>query len=235
MSKVCAKCRESKALCDFPKDKKRKDGLHPYCRVCVCAASKAYYNTHLDAARAKRKEYDATHGAEKNARTAAWRKANPERYAEVRKKQREARYEEVRAQEKARRAANPERYREVARLAYIRNIDAERARGKRYSAENPAKCAARVSRRRAALKRATPGWEKELTSLVEQEAFLLSAMRQAATGIRWHVDHGVPLSGKQVTGLHVWNNFRVIPARLNQRKYNSFDENLLGPTMGATA
>ena len=38
--KVCADCREAKALDQFGKDKRRKDGLNVYCRACVRARSR---------------------------------------------------------------------------------------------------------------------------------------------------------------------------------------------------
>ena len=40
------------------------------------------------------------------------------------------------------------------------------------------------------------------------------------TGIEWHVDHIIPLKGDVVCGLHVWNNFAVIPKVDNLRKGN---------------
>lgn len=47
------------------------------------------------------------------------------------------------------------------------------------------------------------------------------------TGIKHEVDHIVPLNGVKVKGLHVAENLRVIPAKLNRKKSNHFDEALL--------
>lgn len=44
-----------------------------------------------------------------------------------------------------------------------------------------------------------------------------------STGIQHHVDHIVPLLGRRVSGLHVAENLRVIPAIDNLRKGNHHD------------
>jgi 5-methylcytosine-specific restriction endonuclease McrA len=105
-------------------------------------------------------------------------------------------------------AANPEKFR--------RRSSEEQKR--RYAAD-PSKFAAKGAARRALV--ATPAWAKdEFNDFVVGEMYSLARQRTKATGIKWVVDHIVPLQSKLVCGLHWWKNLRVIPDSLNKSKGN---------------
>jgi hypothetical protein len=44
------------------------------------------------------------------------------------------------------------------------------------------------------------------------------------TGIPHHVDHVIPLKGRNVCGLHIETNLQVLPALENMKKRNKFEE-----------
>lgn len=53
--------------------------------------------------------------------------------------------------------------------------------------------------------------------------YSLAQMRSKYSGEDYHVDHIIPLRGKTVSGLHVYDNLRVIPAIVNLSKGNKYD------------
>lgn len=162
------------------------------------------------------------------ARSAAYRAANPERArAAVRKWHSDPATAERREEY---RKTYAETYRE-RRNARQRELHADPGRkakrsadSKRWRTENPDKHAAKEGKRRAAKLRRTPGWLTDEQLWMLQEAYAIAARRSSATGIEWSVDHIVPLQGRNVSGLHVPWNVRVIPARCNSSKGNKFTE-----------
>lgn len=126
--------------------------------------------------------------------------------------------------------------RETSRAYYLKNKEKIKAASRIRSVEKPdeirfATAAWRErnrervreyqSRRRAAKRNAVPAWFGEWDEFVIQEAYMLARDRELDSGIKWNVDHMIPLQAKKATGLHCASNIQVIPERLNLMKRNS--------------
>ena len=81
----------------------------------------------------------------------------------------------------------------------------------------------RLSRhnRRIVEKRSRPVWNNEFYM---REAFELAILREDILGIKYHVDHIIPLRSKICSGLHAHTNLAVVPGILNIRKQCSMLE-----------
>lgn len=102
--------------------------------------------------------------------------------------------------------------------------DEARAYNKQYKLLNRSKVASRDAKRRAAKLKATPTWLTE-QHFAEIEAVYAHARDcRLVTGEPYHVDHIVPLQGRNVCGLHVPWNLQVLPAEVNVRKNNRYEE-----------
>lgn len=76
-------------------------------------------------------------------------------------------------------------------------------------------------KRQMTIKQATPNWLSELDDLFIKEIYHLAVLRSELLGIDYHVDHIIPLHGKNVCGLHLPNNLQLLPASENIKKNNS--------------
>jgi hypothetical protein len=70
----------------------------------------------------------------------------------------------------------------------------------------------------------TPKWMSEDDFWMIKEIYELAALRTKMLGFLWHVDHIIPIRGKNVSGLHVPLNLQVIPWIDNVKKSNKFSE-----------
>jgi hypothetical protein len=75
--------------------------------------------------------------------------------------------------------------------------------------------------------RAVPKWLTEDEYQQIKDFYEIARMFKLFTGQDYHVDHIVPLQGKNVCGLHVPWNLQVIPARENLSKSNKLQEEIL--------
>lgn len=87
---------------------------------------------------------------------------------------------------------------------------------KGYSAE--------ASRRRQASKmQRTPRWLTEDDLRVMRGQYEMASLMSRLVGVPYSVDHVLPLQGREISGLHVPSNLRVIRASLNSAKGNRTD------------
>jgi len=102
---------------------------------------------------------------------------------------------------------------------YLANKDTVAQTVTAYRLSRPGYGASLRAKRRACEIRATPLWANaDAIAAIYEAAALISS----ETGIRHHVDHIVPLQGKNVCGLHCEANLRVIPAKDNISKSNKW-------------
>lgn len=97
----------------------------------------------------------------------------------------------------------------------LANPEKVKAKTKRWNANNPDKLAANVRMRQASQANRTPFWLSDDDKWMMREAYHLARLRSDLTGIKWHVDHILPLRGNDVSGLHTPSNLQVIPAKFN--------------------
>lgn len=94
------------------------------------------------------------------------------------------------------------------------------ANRKVYRSKNKDKHCAHENSRRATKLNAQPKWLTKEQLLEIQSIYKKAKDLEAETGIKYHVDHIVPLRGKNVCGLHTPWNLQVITAEENLSKSN---------------
>lgn len=146
-----------------------------------------------------------------------WIADNPEKVREKYRKWAKANPERVREGERRWVKANPEKKREGDRRWRAENAAKERERKRKWSAANRDKHNAVQATRRARKSNATPPW---VNMAAIKSIYAKCARVSAETGIEHHVDHIVPLKGRNVCGLHVETNLQVLTASENISKGN---------------
>lgn len=103
-----------------------------------------------------------------------------------------------------------------------KNADKVKETAKAYAKEHKAERAAAQTKRKANQQQRTPTWLTEDDFIRIKCFYQVAAMRNRESDTQWHVDHIVPMNGKQVCGLHVPWNLQVITATENLRKHNIY-------------
>jgi len=103
-----------------------------------------------------------------------------------------------------------------------KNLDKCHNLTKEWKQKNKSKVTSSNGKRRANLRNAVPKWLNEDDFWMIEQAYELAQLRSKVFGFKWHVDHVIPLKGKNVCGLHTPYNLQVIPAKENLKKRNFF-------------
>jgi hypothetical protein len=98
-----------------------------------------------------------------------------------------------------------------------------KARSSAWKKANPGRTVAQTTMRKKYVRVRTPAWLTDIDHERIQNEYKLSAILKQLTGQEWHVDHVIPLVGKNVSGLHVPGNLRVMLGKDNLSKANRFE------------
>jgi hypothetical protein len=119
-----------------------------------------------------------------------------------------------------------------SRKKYKENIEKEQERSRQYRKNNPwysrrykqnnrDKVNANHARRKASKLQRTPAWAD--LEKIKSYYTLAKYFEFITLGIKYHVDHIVPLQGKNVCGLHVPDNLQVLRFDHNCSKNNQWN------------
>lgn len=117
----------------------------------------------------------------------------------------------------------PERREAYIQQYLMRNREKRREDTKRWRLLNSDKHASKQKKREAAKINRTPSWLSKTQNNQIDEMYWLAADLKAISGQKYHVDHIVPLQGKNISGLHVPWNLQILPADMNCKKSNTFE------------
>jgi len=180
------------------------------CKKCVSEYNRNYRAANKQRIAALKKAWVENHKDYKAAQDKIYALANPEARKAAKNKWKKA---------------NPELNR-LAKSKYEKNnIEKIKAAKKLWQNNNSAKRQAICIKRRAAKINRTPKWLTDIDYQRIENEYRLAALQTKLTGEPWHVDHIIPLQGKMVSGLHVPNNLKAIPAKDNMVKSNKFEVN----------
>ncbi|RKY42334.1 MAG: hypothetical protein DRP85_03345 [Candidatus Makaraimicrobium thalassicum] len=122
---------------------------------------------------------------------------------------------------------NAERTKEIIEKCQIEKAGSPAAYRHEAYLKNPASFQKANIKRRRSVIQAMPPWydEDEVNKL-----YIACRLVSQVTGVLHHVDHIIPLNGKNVCGFHVHTNMRIITAAENLAKGNKLVDDIVSST-----
>jgi hypothetical protein len=153
-------------------------------------------------------------------KTKEWKLKNPERVKSVESLWRQVNADYIREARREYLERNRDKILETYRVWRAKNCGQLKNKYAAWKKKNPAINRFHSNAYRAAKLKAKPNWANDFYI---SEAYDLSLLRSSVTGVKWVVDHIVPLKNKRVCGLHVEHNLQVITAKHNSSKSNRYE------------
>lgn len=159
-----------------------------------------------------RKQWHLDNHEKENKANREWKEKNKKKY-----KASQQAYKPIAQQkDKARYERNKESILTNLKLDYHTNKEKYKTKSKLYRQKNLNKILARNRKRKELLRQRMPKWLTN-NQIKQIESFYLNRPQG------FHVDHIIPLRGKNVSGLHVSWNLQYLPAEENIRKGNKYE------------
>lgn len=193
------------------------------------AYNKAWHEANKERVKERKKAYYEANKEHVKTHNKAWYEANKEKRKAYNKAFREANKEHVKTYNKAYYEANKENRKAYSKAWNETNKEHVKTYRKAYNETNKDWKAAHNAKRRASRLERTPPWLTEQHLKEMEGVYKLRQRLTEETGVVYHVDHIIPLQGKDISGLHVPWNLEVIPAEYNFSKCNSYEEERIVP------
>lgn len=188
--KMCSKCFKERSFDSYSKHKKSVDGLRQSCKLCD-------------------KEYRISNANPIKSYQATYRTLN---------KEKSAIYHKVYVEKNRERISNYTK--KYKKLYNIKNSEKLKLYSKFRRSRDKGKINFLTAKRRSLQLNATPIWLTEFDLNYIRYLYIQAKELEKLDGIKYHVDHIIPLRNDLVCGLHVPWNLQILTKEENLKKGN---------------
>ena len=186
-TKICSKCKVEKDICEYHKDKNKKDGLNTYCKLCAINHSKEYYEKNKEKISSKHKGYKSEYNKE-------YREKNKEKEKERFKIYYYNNLDKIKERQKLYNERNPEKIKILRQQSKLKN--------KEKNKEQNIHIITWRSLLNNSLKRFNTNKENKTIELLGYSAQELKEHLESKflegmswnNRSKWHIDHIIPVS-----------------------------------------
>lgn len=200
--KVCCCCLKEKPIQDMVKNKKKNAYYGEVCKPCHARKHREYVKRNYKDRRKWRLKYDKENYTMLRTANKKWVEKNKKHYKDLQKKWAENNKDIINQKRKEYVQKNPDKQKKWCRTRYLKDPQKYKANSKIYN---------RFRRNQTIA--LSQNIKNQIKIIYRKRIFM---------GTKYHVDHIIPLRGKNVSGLHVPWNLQIITAKENLSKNNKF-------------